>query len=223
MIIDERMVSFINSFDSGDSDIVEEIERQAIADRVPIIRQEMGSLLKVLIALKKPSTILEVGTAVGYSSILMAENMPKDAAITTIEKYEKRIPVARENIKKAGYEDRITLIEGDAMEVMKELTGPYDMIFMDAAKGQYIHFLPEVMRLLARGGMLISDNVLQEGDIIESKFGVVRRNRTIHMRMREYIYAITHMEGLITSIVPIGDGITLSVKKECETQEQEEK
>ncbi len=223
MIIDERMVSFINSFDSGDSDIVEEIERQAIADRVPIIRQEMGSLLKVLIALKKPSTILEVGTAVGYSSILMAENMPKDAAITTIEKYEKRIPVARENIKKAGYEDRITLIEGDAMEVMKELTGPYDMIFMDAAKGQYIHFLPEVMRLLAPGGMLISDNVLQEGDIIESKFGVVRRNRTIHMRMREYIYAITHMEGLITSIVPIGDGITLSVKKECETQEQEEK
>lgn len=223
MIIDERMVSFINSFDSGDSDIVEEIERQAIADRVPIIRQEMGSLLKVLIALKKPSAILEIGTAVGYSSILMAENMSKDAAITTIEKYKKRIPVARENIKKAGYEEQITLIEGDAMDVMKELCGPYDMIFMDAAKGQYIHFLPEVMRLLAPGGMLISDNVLQEGDIIESKFGVVRRNRTIHMRMREYIYAITHMEGLVTSIVPIGDGITLSVKKECEAQEREGK
>lgn len=213
MIIDERMVSFINSFDSGDSEIVEEIERQAIADRVPIIRQEMGSLLKVLIALKQPSAILEVGTAVGYSSILMAENMPEDCTITTIEKYEKRIPAARENIKKAGYEDRITLIEGDAVEVMKKLTGTYDMIFMDAAKGQYINFLSDVMRLLAPGGMLISDNVLQEGDIIESKYGVVRRNRTIHMRMREYIYAITHMEGLVTSIVPIGDGITLSVKK----------
>ena len=214
MIIDERMVSFINSFDSGDSEIVEEIERQAIADSVPIIRQEMGSLLKVLLALKKPLSILEVGTAVGYSSILMAENMPKGCTITTIEKYEKRIPVARENIKKAGHEDKITLIEGDAIEVMKELKGPYDFIFMDAAKGQYINFLPEVMRLLAPGGMLISDNVLQEGDIIESKYGVVRRNRTIHMRMREYIYAITHMEGLMTSIVPIGDGITLSVKKE---------
>lgn len=216
MIIDERMVSFINSFDPGDSEIVEEIERQAIAGRVPIIRQEMGSLLKVLIALKKPSGILEIGTAVGYSSILMAENMPENCTITTIEKYEKRIPAARENFKRAGYEDRITLIEGDAAEVLKSLSGTYDMIFMDAAKGQYIHFLSEVMRLLAPGGMLISDNVLQEGDIIESKYGVVRRNRTIHMRMREYIYAITHMEGLVTSIVPIGDGITLSVKKETE-------
>lgn len=213
MIIDERMVSFINSFDSGDSDIVEEIERQAVANQVPIIRQEMGSLLKVLVTLKQPSKILEVGTAVGYSSILMAENMPENCTITTIEKYDKRIPIARENIRRAGYEDRITLIEGDAIEVMKELNDSYDIIFMDAAKGQYINFLDDVMRLLAPGGMLISDNVLQEGDIIESKFGVIRRNRTIHMRMREYIYTITHMEGLMTSIVPIGDGITLSVKK----------
>lgn len=214
MIIDERMVSFINSFDSGDSEIVETIEKEAIADFVPIIRPEMGSLLKVLIALKKPTRILEVGTAVGYSSILMAENMPKGCTITTIEKYEKRIPIARENFKRAGYEDRITLIEGDAIDVMKSLEGTYDMIFMDAAKGQYINFLDDVMRLLSPGGMLISDNVLQEGDIIESKYGVVRRNRTIHMRMREYIYALTHMDGLVTSIIPIGDGITLSVKKE---------
>ncbi len=213
MIIDERMVSFINSFDSGDSEIVEEIEQQALADGVPIIRQEMGSLLKVLVALKRPEKILEVGTAVGYSSILMAENMPENCTITTIEKYDKRIPIARANIKRAGYEDKITLIEGDAIEVMKELNDSYDLIFMDAAKGQYINFLDDVMRLLAPGGMLISDNVLQEGEIIESKFGVIRRNRTIHMRMREYIYAITHMEGLVTSIVPIGDGITLSVKK----------
>lgn len=214
MIVDERMVSFINSFDTGDSEIIETIEREAIADCVPIIRQEMGSLLKVLIHLKKPSNILEVGTAVGYSSILMASHMPKDCRITTIEKYEKRIPIARENFRRAGYEDRITLIEGDAVAIMKELSGTYDIIFMDAAKGQYIHFLDDVMRLLAPGGMLISDNVLQEGDIIESKFGVVRRNRTIHMRMREYLYALTHMEELTTSIVPIGDGITLSVKRD---------
>lgn len=214
MIVDERMVSFINSFDTGDSEIIETIEREAIADGVPIIRQEMGSLLKVLIHLKKPSNILEVGTAVGYSSILMASHMPKDCRITTIEKYEKRIPIARENFRRAGYEDRITLIEGDAIEIMKKLSGTYDIIFMDAAKGQYIHFLEDVMRLLAPGGMLISDNVLQEGDIIESKFGVVRRNRTIHMRMREYLYALTHMEELTTSIVPVGDGITLSVKRD---------
>lgn len=212
MIVDERMVTFINSFDAGDSEIIETIEREAAAGGVPIIRQEMGSLLKVLVHLKKPSEILEVGTAVGYSSILMASHMPRDCRITTIENYEKRIPVARENIRRAGFEDRITLIEGDAADVLGRLTGTYDMIFMDAAKGQYIHFLPEVMRLLAPDGMLVSDNVLQEGDIIESKFGVVRRNRTIHMRMREYLYALTHTEGLETSIIPIGDGITLSVK-----------
>lgn len=222
MIVDERMVTFINSFDAGDSEIIETIEREALEAGVPIIRQEMGSLLKVLVHLKRPSNILEVGTAVGYSSILMASCMPEDCRITTIENYEKRIPIARKNIRRAGVEDRINLIEGDAIDVMKGLTGTYDMIFMDAAKGQYINFLEDVMRLLAPGGMLVSDNVLQEGDIIESKFGVVRRNRTIHMRMREYLYVLTHMEGLKTSIIPIGDGITLSVKSGSQGENDEQ-
>ena len=213
MIVNERIVAYINSLDSGNSDVCNEIEKQAIVDQVPIIRKEMGNLLKVLIALKQPSRILEVGAAVGYSSILMSENMPDNCTITTIENFEKRIPIARENFKKAGKEDVIILLEGDAIEVMSELETGFDFIFMDAAKGQYINFLPEVMRLLAPGGLLISDNVLQEGDIVESRYGITRRNRTIHTRMREYLYTITHMDELITSIVPIGDGITLSVKK----------
>lgn len=213
MIVNERIVAYMNSLDRGNSAVCNEIEKQAIADQVPIIRKEMGNLLKVLLALKQPSRILEVGTAVGYSSILMSENMPDHCSITTIEKYEKRIPVAKENFKKAGKEDVITLLEGDALEIMTGLEAGFDFIFMDAAKGQYINFLPEVMRLLAPGGLLISDNVLQEGDIVESRYGVVRRNRTIHARMREYMYTITHMDDLITSVVPIGDGITLSVKK----------
>ena len=213
MIVNERIVAYINSLDIGNSDVCNEIEKQAIADRVPIIRKEMGNLLKVLIALKQPSRILEVGAAVGYSSILMSENMPDNCTITTIENYEKRIPIAKANFNKAGKEDVITLLEGDAIEVMSGLEPGFDFIFMDAAKGQYINFLPEVMRLLAPGGLLISDNVLQEGDIVESRYGVTRRNRTIHTRMREYLYTITHMDELITSVVPIGDGITLSVKK----------
>lgn len=213
MIVNERIVAYINSLDKGNSDVCNEIEKQAIADQVPIIRKEMGNLLKVLLALKQPSRILEVGTAVGYSSILMSENMPENCTITTIEKFEKRIPIAKENFKKAEKEDVITLLEGDAIEIMANLEAGFDFIFMDAAKGQYINFLPEVMRLLAPGGLLISDNVLQEGDIVESRYGVIRRNRTIHTRMREYMYAITHMDELITSVVPIGDGITLSVKK----------
>lgn len=213
MIVNERVVAYINSLDCGNSDICNIIEKEAIADEVPIIRKEMGNLLKVLLQLVQPERILEVGTAVGYSSILMSENMPQNCRITTIENYEKRIPVAKNNFKRAGKEEVITLLEGDAMDILKELDGTYDFIFMDAAKGQYINFLPELLRLMPAGGLLISDNVLQEGDIVESRYGVTRRNRTIHTRMREYIYTLTHAEQLETSIVPIGDGITLSVKK----------
>jgi predicted O-methyltransferase YrrM len=144
----------------------------------------------------------------------MSENMPQDCHITTIENYDKRIPVARENFRRAGKEDKITLIEGDAMDVLAELEGSFDFIFMDAAKGQYINYYPNIYRLLSDGGLLISDNVLQEGEIVQSKYGIVRRNRTIHERMREYIYLLTHTDELVTSVVPIGDGITLSVKKE---------
>lgn len=214
MIVDPRIVSYINSLDTGNSSICDEIEREALAADVPIIRKEMGNLLKVLLALKMPHNILEVGTAVGYSSILMSENMPQDCHITTIENYDKRIPAARQNFKRAGKEDKITLIEGDALEVLQDMTGSFDFIFMDAAKGQYINYYPHVYRLLSDGGLLISDNVLQEGEIVQSKYGVTRRNRTIHERMREYIYLLTHTDDLITSVVPIGDGITLSVKKE---------
>ena len=213
MIVNERVVAYINSLDCGNSDICNTIEKEAIADEVPIIRKEMGNLLKVLLQLVQPERILEVGTAVGYSSILMSENMPENCKITTIENYDKRIPVAKNNFKRAGKEDVITLIEGDALEVLKTLEGPYDFIFMDAAKGQYINYLPDVKRVLRKGGLLISDNILQEGEIVESRYAVTRRKRTIHTRIREYVYELTHSEDFVTSIVPIGDGITLSVKQ----------
>ena len=213
MIVNERVVAYINSLDCGNSDICNTIEKEAIADEVPIIRKEMGNLLKVLLQLVQPERILEVGTAVGYSSILMSENMPEKCTITTIENYDKRIPVARNNFKRAGKENVITLIEGDALEVLKTLEGPYDFIFMDAAKGQYINYLPEILRLMPKGGLLITDHILQEGELVESRYVVTRRDRTIHTRIREYVYELTHNDNLITSIVPIGDGITLSVKK----------
>lgn len=156
--------------------------------------------------------VLEVGTAVGFSALLMSEYVPEECAITTIENYEKRIPIARQNFVRAGKEKKITLLEGDAMDVLKTLEGPYDFIFMDAAKGQYIYYMPEVIRLLEHGGVLVSDNVLQEGDIIESRFAVERRNRTIHSRMRGYLYELKHHKLLETSIIPLGDGVALSTK-----------
>ena len=173
----------------------------------------MQSFLKVLLMIKRPMRILEVGAAVGFSSILMSEYMPEGGHITTIENYDKRIPIARANFNRAGKEVQFELIEGDALEVMHGLEGPYDLIFVDAAKGQYIHYLPEVMRLLGTDGVLVSDNVLQEGDIIESRFAVERRNRTIHSRMREYLYELKHHDQLQTSIIPLGDGVALSVKR----------
>lgn len=221
MIVDERMVTYIHSLESSEKPIIEEIEQEALDTFVPIIRKETQSFLKVLLMMKKPLRILEVGTAVGFSAILMSEYMPENGHITTIENYAKRIPIAKENFKRAGVEDQITLIEGDALEVMKTLDGPFDFIFMDAAKGQYIHYMPEAIRLLSKDGVLMSDNVLQDGDIIESRFAVERRNRTIHSRMREYLYELKHNEQLQTSILPLGDGVALSIKKE--TNEGEDK
>ena len=213
MIVDERMVTYIRSLEVPESAVIEAIEQEALRDRVPIIRKEMQSFLKVLLMIKRPMRILEVGAADGFSSILMSEYMPEGGHITTIENYDKRIPIARANFKRAGKEEQIDLIEGDALEVMHGLEGPYDLIFVDAAKGQYIHYLPEVMRLLGTDGVLVSDNVLQEGDIIESRFAVERRNRTIHSRMREYLYELKHHDQLQTSIIPLGDGVALSVKR----------
>lgn len=213
MVVNERITSYINSLDTGNGSLCDEIEEEAVSAYVPIIRKETSALLKTLVAMKQPKEILEVGTAVGYSALLMSRAMPEDCRITTIEKYEKRIPIAKDNFKRAGEEGRITLLEGDAEEILRALSGPYDFIFMDAAKGQYMHWLPVILKLLPRGGVLVSDNVLQDGDIIESRYAVERRNRTIHSRMREYLYTLTHMEEFETSIVPIGDGVTISVKK----------
>lgn len=212
MIVDERMVSFINSLDAGNPSYLNELEEYARATDVPIVRTEMQSFLRFLMKMKQPKRILEVGTAIGFSALLMSEYAPQDCKITTIEKYEKRIPLAIENFKKAGKEDAITLLQGDALEILPTLKEEYDFIFMDAAKGQYIHFLPDILRLLAKDGLLVSDNVLQDGDVLESRFAVTRRNRTIHSRMRDYLYTLKHTEELTTALLPLGDGVALSVK-----------
>lgn len=212
MIVEERFVTYINSLNTGNTPLLEEIEQEAHGSGVPIIRREMQSFLKFLLAAARPQRILEVGTAIGFSALFMAEYNPAGGSVTTIENYEKRIPIARANFERAGRVGQISLLEGDAAEVLKGLEGTYDLIFMDAAKGQYIHFMEDALRLLAPGGILISDNVLQDGDIIESRFAVTRRNRTIHKRMREYLYALTHHPDLTTSVLTIGDGAAVSVR-----------
>jgi len=212
MITEERISTFINSFDTGNTPFLNDLEQYARETNVPVIRPQMQSFLKLLLSMKQPERILEVGTAIGFSALFMSEYGRAGCQITTIENYGKRIPIARENFRKAGKEASIVLLEGDAIEILKTLQEPYDMIFMDAAKGQYIHFLPDVMRLLKKGGILVSDNVLQDGDVMESRYAVTRRNRTIHSRMREYLYELKHNDQLVTDILPVGDGVTVSVK-----------
>ena len=212
----ERATDYIRSLELPGSTLCEEIQKDALAGDVPIIRPETASFLLFLISLKKPFSILEVGTAVGYSAIRMSEVMPAGASITTIEKYPPRIEEAKRNFARAPRGCDITLLEGDAADILKTLDKPYDLIFMDAAKGQYIHFLPDVLRLLAPDGLLFSDNVLQDGDVLESRFAVTRRNRTIHSRMREYLTMLTHTPELTTSVIPIGDGVSLTMKKNTE-------
>ena len=213
MIVEERIRDYIHSLEPSQGKLCEEIAREARKKDVPIIKKETAALLKTMVAAKQPRAILEVGTAVGYSALLMAGVMPEDCRIITIEKYEPRIPVAKENFRKAGMEQRITLLEGDAEEILQSLDGEFDFIFMDAAKGQYIHWLPMIMRLMPKGGILFSDNVLQDGNIVQSRYAVERRDRTIHARMREYLYTLKHMEELESSIVPIGDGVAISVRR----------
>lgn len=213
MMEQNRITEYINSLDSGHGQLCDRIAREAREAFVPIIRKETAAFLKTMVASARPMRILEVGTAVGYSALLMAQVMPDGAHITTIEKYEPRIPLARAHFREAGMEGRITLIEGDAGKVLDGLGDPFDFIFMDAAKGQYIHWLPRILELLEPGGVLFSDNVLQDGNIVESRFAVERRDRTIHSRMREYLYTLKHMEELETSIIPIGDGVALSVRR----------
>lgn len=215
MILDERLLTYLNSLDRGNSELLNQIEMEALADEVPIIRKDMQVFLKFLLAVKKPQRILEVGCAIGFSALLMAENNPVEATITTIENWPPRIPVARENFRRAGREQQITLIEGDAGEILPQLLAQgerYDWIFMDAAKGQYPLLLPTAVELLIDDGLLLSDNVLFDGDIIESRFAVTRRNRTIHKRMRDYLYTLTHHEQLVTTVLPVGDGAAVSVK-----------
>ena len=211
------MLTFIHSFDSDKPAYLTQLEQYSKETNVPIIRPQMQSLLRLLITWGRPMQILEVGTAIGFSALLMSEYAPEGCHITTIEKYEKRIPLAKENFEKAGKSDSITLLEGDATEILAAMAEreaqQFDLIFMDAAKGQYIHFMPDVLRLLKTGGVLLSDNVLQDGDVIESRYAVTRRNRTIHTRMRKYLYELKNNELLQTSIIPLGDGIALSVKK----------
>lgn len=188
-------------------------EKSALEESyAPIVQKSTEQFIVTLLRLIKPHRVLEVGTAVGYSAILMADNLPDESSIVTIERYKKHADIAVDNVFASGYEKKIKVIEGEAAEVLHWLDGSFDFIFLDAAKGQYIEFLPDIMRLLKSGGVLLSDNILYHG-MVEDEEKIERRKITIVKRLHMYLEEIMSNEEMTTSIIPIGDGVALSVKK----------
>ena len=217
MIVNERVTAYINSLGKEYTPELMKLEKYALENQVPIIRKETQALLKFLLTTRQPKQILEVGTAIGFSALFMSEYSSHDCKITTIEKVEMRLVEARKNLVNQAFSkrDKISLLEGEALEILQELEAKkmtYDFIFLDAAKAQYMNFLPYLLNLLQAGGILLTDNVLQDGMIINSRYGIKRRDRTIHSRMREFLYAITHMDELETVLLPTGDGVAISYK-----------
>ena len=217
MITDERITAYINSLEKDMPRELIGLERQALENHVPIIKKETQGLLRFLLRTARPKRVLEVGTAIGFSALFMSEYTQDDCTITTIEKVQMRLVEAVKNLSDETFphKDKVRLIQGEALTVLMDLAGKgdkYDFIFLDAAKAQYMRFLPELMKLIGNGGLLVTDNVLQDGTVINSRYSITRRDRTIHARMREYLYEITHMEALDTVILPVGDGIAISYK-----------
>ncbi len=208
-----RAAVFAQSLHTDDPPALRELEREALDAGVPIIRPQTRSLLHFLMEIKKPAAILEIGTAVGYSALYMHAYAGEGCRITTIEIDPDRAAKAAEHFAQADAGEDISLLIGDAAQILPTLEGPYDLILMDAAKGQYVRFLPEILRLLAPGGVIVSDNCLQDGEILESRFAVRRRDRTIHKRMREYLEALFAEPSLVSVLLEAGDGIALSVRR----------
>lgn len=218
MIVNENITKYLHSLETDNEPFLEELRIYAKGHDVPIIRREMESFLSVLLNLSKAEKVLEIGTGIAYSASFMARHSGFLKRIDTIENYPPRIEKAKETLQ--IYQDLsgesgalIHLIEGDAAKVLPELEGGYDLIFLDGPKAQYLTMLPDLLRLLKEGGILLADNVLQEGELVRSRYVTQRRDRTIHERMRDFIWEVKHHPQLLTSVLTIGDGVTLSYKK----------
>lgn len=208
----DYMEEYIRSLIGDHSSGLKALEEYAEANFIPIIQKEVARYLELMINIKKPKRILELGTAIGYSSILMNIASMGNSIITTIERDKVMIEKARFNIEAFGLSEKIKVVEGDCSEVLENLQGEYDLIFMDAGKGHYNHFLPNCLRLLSRDGILVADNVLFRG-MVASNHLVVRRKITIVKRMKSYLNEISSREDLITSVLPMGDGIAVTTRR----------
>ena len=209
MIVDDHITTYIHSLEPDGPSWLEQIRSYAEQSGVPVIRREMEPFLRVLLNISRPGKILEIGAGIGYSALFMSSVLP-DARIITIENYEPRLADCRRFLEGHG---QITLLPGDGAEILRDMEDPVDLVFLDAAKAQYIQMLPDILRLLPPGGILLADNVLQDGELIRSRYITPRRQRTIHSRMREFLWEVKHCPELTASVITIGDGVVLAVRQ----------
>ena len=210
----DRINDYLLSLETDLSNDILDIKKIAIDNFVPIIRYNSLNILKLLLTITNPKKILEIGTGIGYSSMIMNKIL-KNSQIDTIENYDKRISIAKEIFNKYDTNKNITLYEDDANIILDNLINKnkqYDFIFLDAAKAQYIIWLPKILKLVSKNGIIFTDNVLRDDEVIEHKLSIIKRDRTIHKRLREYLYEITHNDQLYTKIINIDDGISISYK-----------
>ena len=207
----ERIAAYLRSLKQTEDPFLAKLRKEALETGVPILRTDTEALLSFFTELVKPSEILELGTAIGYSGTVMLRH--GNARLTTVENYAPRIERAKRTFEEAGLSERVTLIPEDAGEVLKRLSGPYDLIFLDAAKAQYVTWLPEILRLMKPGSVLIADNVFQDGNVLESRFAVRKRDRTVHERMRAFLEAVERNPDLESAVLNVGDGVSVSVLK----------
>ncbi|MER2174896.1 MAG: O-methyltransferase [Carnobacterium sp.] len=213
-VVDKEVVEFLREEQKPLDGSLGEIERQANKEGVPIIPHETVVFLNLLLGQIKPKQILEIGAAIGFSSSLMAQHVGDEGHVTTIDRYDVMIKKARKNYEVLGLTDKVTLLEGQAADILSTLEGPYDFIFMDSAKSKYYDFFPDCMRLLKKGGMLIVDDVLQGGTILAPKEEIPKNRRTIHRKLNAFLDVVMHHPSLESSIVPLGDGLLMVVKQD---------
>lgn len=211
-LVSNELTEYLIDLQPDCNGVLGDIQRESLEEDVPIIPKDVVRFLSFLLSVKKPKKILEIGTAVGFSSSLMASFLKKEGRIDTIDRFDVMIEQAKENIIRTEQTEKINIIKGQAVEVVKKLDEEYDVIFLDGAKGQYIQMLPDLLRLLKTGGILICDDVLQNGDIAKDRLSVERRQRTIHKRLRDFLWEITHNPLLESAVLTIGDGVAVCHK-----------
>ena len=211
-IINEDILHYLRTEQKQLTGALGELEELAHENGVPVIPHETVVFLQFLLKQKQPKNVLEIGTAIGFSASLMAETLGKDAKITTIDRFPVMIERAKANFTKLGLEDQVTLLEGDAADLLSTLEGPYDFIFMDSAKSKYITFLPDCLRLLSDDGVLMVDDIFQAGTVLQPIEEIPRKNRSIHRHLNEFLEEVTKSPELTSTLLPLGDGVALLSK-----------